>query len=132
MTIRAKVWILVAASAALTAAVTLWVRIYAMRSELPRQLGIGPARKHQNASVGLLFANGLDDVEAMHPRQAEIADQQRGRLAQAILQALATVAELRRHFQARHLLHRDAQHLPHNGFVFDQNNRFGRHDWLVG
>ena len=37
MTIRAKVWILVAASAALTAAVTLWVRIYAMRTELTRQ-----------------------------------------------------------------------------------------------
>jgi hypothetical protein len=37
VTIRAKVWILVAASAALTAAVTLWVRIYAMRTELTRQ-----------------------------------------------------------------------------------------------
>lgn len=37
MTIRAKVWILVAASAAVTAAITLWVRIYAMRIELTRQ-----------------------------------------------------------------------------------------------
>ncbi len=37
MTIRAKVWILVAATAATTAAVTLWVRIYAMRSELTLQ-----------------------------------------------------------------------------------------------
>ncbi len=37
MTIRAKVWILVAASAAITAGATLWVRIYAMRSELTRQ-----------------------------------------------------------------------------------------------
>ena len=37
MTIRAKVWILVAATAAVTAGATLWVRIYAMRSELTRQ-----------------------------------------------------------------------------------------------
>jgi two-component system, NtrC family, sensor kinase len=37
VTIRAKVWILVAASAAVTAGATLWVRIYAMRSELTRQ-----------------------------------------------------------------------------------------------
>jgi signal transduction histidine kinase len=37
VTIRAKVWILVAVSAALTAGATLWVRIYAMRSELTRQ-----------------------------------------------------------------------------------------------
>lgn len=37
MTIRGKVWILVAASAAVTAGATLWVRIYAMRSELTRQ-----------------------------------------------------------------------------------------------
>ena len=37
MTIRAKVWALVAVSVAATAAVTLWVRIYAMRSELLRQ-----------------------------------------------------------------------------------------------
>ena len=37
MTIRAKVWILVAASAAVTAGATLWVRIYAMRNELTRQ-----------------------------------------------------------------------------------------------
>ena len=37
MTIRAKVWILVAVSAAVTAGATLWVRIYAMRSELTRQ-----------------------------------------------------------------------------------------------
>jgi two-component system NtrC family sensor kinase len=37
VTIRAKVWILVATTAALTAAATLWVRIYAMRSELTRQ-----------------------------------------------------------------------------------------------
>jgi signal transduction histidine kinase len=37
VTIRAKVWILVAATAALTAGLTLWVRIYVMRSELTRQ-----------------------------------------------------------------------------------------------
>lgn len=37
MTIRAKVWILVAVSAAVTAGATLWVRIYAMRTELTRQ-----------------------------------------------------------------------------------------------
>jgi signal transduction histidine kinase len=37
VTIRAKVWILVAATAAVTAGATLWVRIYAMRSELTRQ-----------------------------------------------------------------------------------------------
>ena len=37
MTIRAKVWILVAVSAGLTAGATMWVRIYAMRSELTRQ-----------------------------------------------------------------------------------------------
>ncbi|MGD0835723.1 MAG: HAMP domain-containing sensor histidine kinase [Polyangia bacterium] len=37
MTIRAKVWILVAATAAVTAGATLWVRIYAMRRELTRQ-----------------------------------------------------------------------------------------------
>ena len=37
MTIRAKVWILVAASAAVTAGATLWVRIYAMRNELTLQ-----------------------------------------------------------------------------------------------
>jgi signal transduction histidine kinase len=37
VTIRAKVWVLVAASAAVTAGATLWVRIYAMRSELTRQ-----------------------------------------------------------------------------------------------
>lgn len=37
MTIRGKVWLLVAISAAATAAVTLWVRIYAMRIELTRQ-----------------------------------------------------------------------------------------------
>jgi two-component system NtrC family sensor kinase len=37
VTIRGKVWILVAASAAVTAGATLWVRIYAMRSELTRQ-----------------------------------------------------------------------------------------------
>ncbi len=37
MTIRTKVWILVAVSAAVTAGATLWVRIYAMRSELTRQ-----------------------------------------------------------------------------------------------
>ena len=37
MTIRAKVWILVAASAAATSGATLWARIYAMRTELTRQ-----------------------------------------------------------------------------------------------
>jgi two-component system, NtrC family, sensor kinase len=37
MTIRSKVWLLVAVSAAATAAATLWVRIYAMRAELTRQ-----------------------------------------------------------------------------------------------
>jgi len=37
VTIRAKVWILVAATAAVTAGAMLWVRIYAMRSELVRQ-----------------------------------------------------------------------------------------------
>jgi two-component system, NtrC family, sensor kinase len=37
VTIRAKVWVLVAASAAVTAGAALWVRIYAMRSELTRQ-----------------------------------------------------------------------------------------------
>jgi two-component system, NtrC family, sensor kinase len=37
VTIRAKVWILVAVSAAVTAGATLWVRIYAMRTELTRQ-----------------------------------------------------------------------------------------------
>jgi len=37
VTIRAKVWILVAASAAVTAGATLWVRIYAMRNELTLQ-----------------------------------------------------------------------------------------------
>jgi two-component system, NtrC family, sensor kinase len=37
VTIRAKVWILVAATAAVTAGATLWVRIYAMRVELTRQ-----------------------------------------------------------------------------------------------
>lgn len=37
MTIRAKVWILVATTAAVTAGATLWVRIYAMRRELTRQ-----------------------------------------------------------------------------------------------
>jgi two-component system NtrC family sensor kinase len=37
MTIRSKVWLLVAISAAVTAVATLWVRIYAMRSELTRQ-----------------------------------------------------------------------------------------------
>jgi two-component system NtrC family sensor kinase len=37
MTIRSKVWLLVAASAALTAGATLWARIYAMRIELTRQ-----------------------------------------------------------------------------------------------
>jgi len=37
VTIRAKVWILVATSAAVTAGGTLWARIYAMRSELTRQ-----------------------------------------------------------------------------------------------
>jgi signal transduction histidine kinase len=37
MTVRLKVWIMVAASAAVTAGVTLWVRSYAMRTELTRQ-----------------------------------------------------------------------------------------------
>src|SRR5512140_1116232 len=37
MTIRSKVWLLVAITAAVTAGATLWVRIYAMRSELTRQ-----------------------------------------------------------------------------------------------
>lgn len=37
MTIRTKVWLLVAISAAATAGATLWVRIYAMRTELTRQ-----------------------------------------------------------------------------------------------
>jgi two-component system, NtrC family, sensor kinase len=37
MTIRSKVWLMVAVSAAVTAGVTLWVRIYAMRAELTRQ-----------------------------------------------------------------------------------------------
>lgn len=37
MTIRTKVWILVAVSAALTATATLWIRMYFMRSELNRQ-----------------------------------------------------------------------------------------------
>jgi signal transduction histidine kinase len=37
MTIRAKVWLLVAASAAATAGAALWARIYAMRTELTRQ-----------------------------------------------------------------------------------------------
>ena len=37
MTVRSKVWLLVAVSAAVTAGATLWVRIYAMRSELTRQ-----------------------------------------------------------------------------------------------
>ena len=37
MTIRSKVWLLVAATAAVTAGATLWVRIYAMRTELTRQ-----------------------------------------------------------------------------------------------
>jgi two-component system, NtrC family, sensor kinase len=37
VTIRAKVWILVATTAAVTAGITLWVRIYAMRTELTRQ-----------------------------------------------------------------------------------------------
>jgi two-component system NtrC family sensor kinase len=37
MTIRWKVWLLVAVSAAATAGATLWVRIYAMRRELTRQ-----------------------------------------------------------------------------------------------
>jgi signal transduction histidine kinase len=37
VTIRTKVWILVAVTAAATAGTTLWVRIYAMRSELTRQ-----------------------------------------------------------------------------------------------
>jgi two-component system NtrC family sensor kinase len=37
VTIRTKVWILVAVTAAATAGATLWVRIYAMRSELTRQ-----------------------------------------------------------------------------------------------
>ncbi|MBN2577194.1 MAG: HAMP domain-containing histidine kinase [Deltaproteobacteria bacterium] len=37
MTIRSKVWLLVAVTAAATAGVTLWVRIYAMRAELTRQ-----------------------------------------------------------------------------------------------
>ena len=37
MTIRAKVWVLVAATAAVTAGATLWVRIYAMRTELTLQ-----------------------------------------------------------------------------------------------
>jgi len=37
VTIRAKVWVLVAVSAAATAGATLWLRIYAMRRELTRQ-----------------------------------------------------------------------------------------------
>src|SRR5512136_215422 len=37
MTVRLKVWLMVAASAAATAGITLWVRIYAMRTELTRQ-----------------------------------------------------------------------------------------------
>jgi two-component system NtrC family sensor kinase len=37
MTVRLKVWIMVALSAAVTAGVNLWVRSYAMRTELTRQ-----------------------------------------------------------------------------------------------
>ena len=37
MTIRSKVWLLVAVSAAVTAGATLWARSYAMRTELTRQ-----------------------------------------------------------------------------------------------
>jgi two-component system, NtrC family, sensor kinase len=78
VTIRAKVWILVAATAAVTAGATLWVRIYAMRSELTRQAQASADEIADDIKQNLErfdadteerdYAIALDSYIKLHPR----------------------------------------------------------------
>ena len=78
MTIRTKVWLLVAISAAVTATITLWIRMYAMHVELTQQAHFQASEtikeikqrleKLDSESEEMDYAIALADSITLHPR----------------------------------------------------------------